>query len=427
MATIAGAIIVIGAVYCLIKQYESRMVLFLAGMIMCLLVLSPMQGFNALSKSIAGAKVIETIAGSMAFAFVMQYTKCDQHLVHLLSNILKKAGPAFLIPGGVLVTAFVHISVPSAAGCAASVGPVLVPILIGSGVAPVMAGSILFCGTFGATMMNPGFHQIAVVSDATGVAPAAIVGNHFWVVAAAAVAVIVVETAVAYYLKEHKGYVKPVVEGEEVKEEEFQVSIIKALTPLLPLTLIILGSMNIIPALKALRIIHCMIIGVIALCLVTKTNPAKISTAYWQGFGKGFADIYGIIICSAVFVAGIKATGLLKIMLSAMASNPSIAQITGALGPFLLAIVCGSGDAASVAFNQSVTPHAAEFGMIPINLGALAAFTGCLGRTMSPIAGCAFVCMGLSGTNDPIAFTKRNAPAMIAGLIVATIGFMMLG
>ena len=174
MATIAGAIIVIGAIYCLIKQYESRMVLFLAGMAMCLIVLSPMQGFNALSKSIAGAKVIETIAGSMAFAFVMQYTKCDQHLVHLLSNILKKAGPAFLIPGGVLVTAFVHISVPSAAGCAASVGPVLVPILIGSGVAPVMAGSILFCGTFGATMMNPGFHQIAVVSDATGVAPAAI-------------------------------------------------------------------------------------------------------------------------------------------------------------------------------------------------------------------------------------------------------------
>lgn len=425
MIVALACLIVIGAIYCLVKRYEARMVLFLSGMLMCLLVMSPMQGFNALSKSIAGAKVIETIAGSMAFAFVMQYTKCDQHLVHMLSNGLKKLGPAFLIPGGIIVTAFVHISVPSAAGCAASVGPVLVPILIGAGIAPVMAGSILFCGTFGATMLNPGFHQIAVVSEATGKAPAEIVANHFTIVLIVAAIVVAVETMVAYYLKEHKGYVKPVSDEEAAQEENFQVNYLRAITPLLPLALIMLGSMNIIPQLKVLRIIHCMIIGVIALCLVTKTNPAKISSAYWEGFGKGITNIYAIIICSAVFVAGIKATGLLKIMLDAMASNPSIARITGSVGPFLLAVVCGSGDAASVAFNQSVTPHAASFGMIPMDLGGLAAFTGCLGRTMSPIAGCVFVCMGLSGTDDPIAIAKRNAPAMICGMIATTIMFMM--
>ncbi len=237
----AGAIVII-AIYCLMKRYEARMVLFVAGMIMCLGVFQPMAGFKALSKSIAGANVIETIAGSMAFAYVMTYTKCDQHLVHMLSNWLKKLGPMFLIPGGVLVTAFVHISVPSAAGCAASVGPVLVPILIGAGVAPVMAASILFAGTYGATMLNPGFHQIAVVAAATGNAPAEIVANHFTIVLIASVVVIVVETIVAYYLKEHKGYEKPLTSEEKIAQENFKVNYLYALTPLVPLALILLGG-----------------------------------------------------------------------------------------------------------------------------------------------------------------------------------------
>lgn len=413
ISVILGAIIVIIAIIALAKRKEARMVLFVAGMLMCLLMLSPMTGFKALSKSIAGAKVIETIAGSMAFAYVMTYTKCDQHLVHMLSNVVKKLGPLFLIPGGILITAFVHISVPSAAGCVASVGPVLAPIL--------------FCGTFGATMLNPGFHQIAVVAEATGEQPAVIVGNHFYIVLIVAAVVVVVETAVAFFLHEEKGYAPQLTEEQKAVNDNFKVNYVYALTPLLPLALIILGNMKIIPQLKVLSIIHCMIIGVIALCLVTRTNPAKISIAYWEGFGKGITNIYSIIICSAVFVAGIKVTGLLQKLLDLMAANPAIAKVTGSLGPFLLAVICGSGDAASVAFNQSVTPYAESFGLVPIDLGALAAFTGCLGRTMSPIAGVVFVCMGLTGTKDPIAFTKRNAPAMIAGLITTTILFLIKG
>ncbi len=164
-----------------------------------------------------------------------------------------------------------------------------------------------------------------------------------------------------------------------------------------------------------------MLIGVIVLCIVTKTNPGKISIAYWDGFGQGITKIYAIIICAAVFVAGIKTTGLLQVMLDAMGANPSLARVTGAVGPFVLAVVCGSGDAASIAFNTAVTPFAAQFGITPMDLGGMAAFTGCLGRTMSPIAGAALICCGLAGTNDPMALAKRNAPAMILTAIL----FMM--
>lgn len=60
-------------------------------------------------------------------------------------------------------------------------------------------------------------------------------------------------------------------------------------------------------------------------------------------------------------------------------------------GNIPLAVICGSGDAASVAFNGAVTPFAAQFGMSPLDLGSLAAFAGCLGRTMSSMASVTFV------------------------------------
>lgn len=54
-------------------------------------------------------------------------------------------------------------------------------------------------------------------------------------------------------------------------------------------------------------------------------------------------------------------------------------------------MISGSGDAATVAFNEAVTPHAAQFGLQAIDMGSMAALGGTLGRTMSPIAGATII------------------------------------
>ena len=72
--------------------------------------------------------------------------------------------------------------------------------------------------------------------------------------------------------------------------------------------------------------------------------------------------------------------------------------------------ITGSGDAATMAFNEAVTPHAPAFGMEVKSLGALAFLTGALGRTMSPIAGAMVVVSGIAMAN-PIEVAKRTAPA----------------
>lgn len=410
---IAFALVVVACViYALIKQYETRMVLFMAGLIMCTAALNPIEAFKGFSSAIKGAAVIEIITSSMAFAFVMDYTKCDKHLVHLLSNGLKKLGAKFLIPGAVMVTAFVHISIPSAGGCVASVGTVLIPILIGSGVHPVMAASAVMAGTYGATMLHPGFHQNVVISQATKVSPIEIAANNFYIVLLLGAIVAAGITATAYLRKEATGW------QQEVENEEFKVDFLKAMVPLVPLTLILLGSMKIVPALKVLQISYAMIIGVIVCCVITRTSPGDISNAFFKGLGHGFSHVYGIIIASAVFVAGLTSSGLLKAMLDAMNANPAFAKIASAFGPFILAVVVGSGDAASVAFNNSVTPHAAALGINAVDLGSVAAIAGCLGRTMSPIAAVAMIACGLAGVKNPMELAKRNAPIMLIANLV---------
>jgi DcuC family C4-dicarboxylate transporter len=84
--------------------------------------------------------------------------------------------------------------------------------------------------------------------------------------------------------------------------------------------------------------------------------------------------------------------------------------------------MCGSGDAASVAFNKAVTIHAEQFGMLPTDMGSLAVIAGALGRSMSPIAGGAIICSAFAGIN-PMELAKRNALGMF---IAATVSMLML-
>ena len=103
----------------------------------------------------------------------------------------------------------------------------------------------------------------------------------------------------------------------------------------------------------------------------------------------------------------------------------TIAKISATVGPFLLGVISGSGEAASIAFNQSVTIHADTLGLNALNLGSLAAISGALGRTMSPIAGCAIICAGFAKVN-PLELVKRTALGAIICVIITMLLLMYI-
>jgi DcuC family C4-dicarboxylate transporter len=417
MLTIVGIIIILSTIYLLVKQYETRMVLFCSGVLMALIGGDFMGPFKAFSESMHETKLFESIISVMGFAMVMKVTECDKHLINMLVKPLKKAGP-LLIPAATLVTLFINTSITSSAGCSAAVGSILIPLMMVAGIHPAIAAACIYAGTYGA-MFNPGYAQVAIVVNVAQSTPIAVVANHFPALLASGIIGAVSLYIIARLRNEHKGYQLP-SNMAVADTDDFKVNILKAIVPLVPIIILVLGSMGVVSAFKPLAISHAMIIGVFCAFLVTRTSPAKISKEFWHGVGDSFGHVFGIIICALVFVGGMNSLGLIKALIQFMISNPAAAKVSAAIGPFVLGVVSGSGDAGAVAFNKAVTVHAATFGLSPMDMGSMAAIGAALGRTMSPVAGGLIICSTLAGVS-PMETAKRNAPGMIIACIVTMI------
>ena len=292
-----------------------------------------------------------------------------------------------------------------------------------AGVHPAMAASVVLAGTWGRAI-SPGTSHNPFVADLAGVDVMTVIMNEAPAAIITSLICITVLTAVAVVRKEGPSEERAqayLAEGEDsAAVEEFKVNPLKALVPLVPLILLILGSKQ-IAVLPLVSVPMAMISGVLLGLLVTLTNPQEATKKFFEGLGNAYGSVVGLIVAAAVFTAGMKAMGLTDALINVMKGSESIAQIAGAFGPFIIAIISGSGDAAALAFNGAITPHATDFGMTIMNLGSLAQMTGAIGRSMSPVAGAAIVCAGLAKVS-PMEMTKRNALPMLASVIA----FMVL-
>ena len=403
-----GIAMVLVTLFLLAKRYEARMVMVCAGIVMCILAGKPMGGLDAFAKGMSSG-MISSACSSMGFALAMRFTGCDKHLINLLAKVLLKVQWA-LIPGVIFGTYAVNVALPSAAGTAAAAGAIFIPILMGSGVHPAMAAAAVKCGTYG-SMLNPGLAHNPFEAKIAGIGVMDVIAYHYMANIVSLLVGAVALTAFAYYLKEHKGHV---TEGLEL-ESDFKVNYLYAMMPVVPIAILLLGATKIVPAFK-MGVAQAMVIGTILGCIVTRTNPGSMAKSFYDGMGKAYADIIGIIIAAGVFVAGMNAMGLVKAFINAMINNPAIVKVCAAVGPFLLGFITGSGDGATFAFNEAVTPHAVEFGMTAVQMGSVATLGGTLGRTISPIAGATIIVAGIAGIS-PVEVTKRNGGPIVLALI----------
>lgn len=413
MFLIIGALVVIGVIYLLLKRHESRMVLIAAGILMCIIAGKPMASLDAFAKSMTNAGLITSVCSCMGFAWCMKYTECDKHLVVAIGKVLKKMG-FLLIPGATLATFVVNIAIPSAAGCSAAVGVIFIPILMAAGIHPAMAAAAVKSGTYG-SMLNPGLVHNGVIAKLANTQITTVIGNHMMATVVGVLIASVVLTVVAVVLKENKGYVP---EGNVMDDTSFMINPLYAIMPLIPVIILLLGNTKV--SFLKMGVPHAMVIGAILALAVTRKSPVELTKNFFNGMGDAYANIIGIIISVGVFVAGLNALGLIKALIAWMLNSTGIVKIAATFGPFLLALISGSGDAATVAFNEAVTPHAVEFGISTMNMGSIAALGGTLGRTISPIAGATIICAGIAGV-DPMEVCKRNALGIVCALLAGMV------
>ena len=427
-----GGFIVFLTVIAVVMRYEVRLVLLVSGTLMAGLAGNVLGAVDAFTAQMIHSSLVPTICTVMGFAYVLKLTECDQHLIHMLVNPLKKFNKV-LIPGTVIVTAAINVALTSAAGVSAAVGAIMIPILMAAGVHPAMAATAVMAGTFGSTL-SPGNSHTVVLEGIVKkhnelmsiVGDTSVVDIAIAMIPTAVPAIIIgaiTLTFVAFARKEYTGYV-PEEEAKNLGNKAFEVNYLKALVPIFPLALLIIGSKLVGIFAKDVTVPQAMFAGVILAFLVSLKNPQEISKAFFNGLGAAYGDIIGIIIAGVVFTSGMAAIGLTKALIDAMAASEKIVSVAAVFGPMLIAVLCGSGDAATVAFNNAITPHAAMFGMEIIKLGNVASLAGALGRTMSPVAGAAIICAGLAKVN-PMEIAKRNALGMLIAALVLMAGLMI--
>lgn len=417
---IVGGLIVILTFVLIVKKYEARLVLFLAGLLMCLISGLPGDVMKAFTKAMVNNSLVPTICTVMGFSYVMRLTECDQHLVQSISGLLKK-GRAVLVPLSFLLTWWISLAIPSASGCSAAVGSILIPTLIAAGVHPAMAAATVLAGTWGSAI-SPGNAHNPFVADLAGTDMMTVIINETPASIIASIACVAVMTA--YAVVRHEGAMEERRQaylaslGEDDKKlEAFHVNPLRAIVPLVPLILLIISSKQ-VGLIPEVSVPLSMLVGVALGFLVTLTDLQEVCRKFFQGMGNAYADVIGLIVCASVFTAGMTAIGLTGALTDLMKGSQSAAAAAGTFGPFLIAVISGSGDAAAFAFNGAVTPFAEQFGMSIMDLGSLAQIAGAMGRSISPVAGAAIICAGLAKVN-PIEVSKRNAlPCFVAALVL---------
>lgn len=124
-------------VFGLVKRLETRMLLIVAGFILCCASGAPMKAFGAFVKGMTNITLVPAICSAMGFAFAVQASKCDQHLVAAVAAPLKKLG-GLLIPAATILTFLINIAIMSAAGTAATAGATFIPLLLRAGIRPAL-------------------------------------------------------------------------------------------------------------------------------------------------------------------------------------------------------------------------------------------------------------------------------------------------
>ena len=316
-------VIVAATVWALIKRYETRLVLCISGLVMCALALDPMAAFNQFAKSMTTGGLIQSICSAMGFAYLVSYTKADIHLVQLLTRPMKSLG-LLVIPCCTLITAVINAAIPSAAGCAAAVGATLIPLMIRSGITPAGAAAAILAGTYG-SCYNPGGAHPVMISGMAGIEPMEFIIQNSVTYAGIILTGAVMITLVEWYLKDHKG--SGAMDGIETDATGGieRVNILFAAAPLVPLTLLLLGN-TCVPAIR-MGVAQAMLIGAVYTMVVTRCNAEQAFRNFFDGAGKGYANILGIIIAAGVFACGLRETGVVGALIEALKNAGEYARV----------------------------------------------------------------------------------------------------
>src|SRR6516165_8935384 len=140
MLLTAGLVVIVLAIWAIVRRVDVRLALFLAALVLGCLAGHPEAIVQKFLTTLVNEQFAVPIGCSLGFVYVLRQTGCDEHLVRLLVRPIQHVRP-LLIPGTVLIGALVNVPVISQTSTAALIGTVLVPLLRAARISPVTLSS----------------------------------------------------------------------------------------------------------------------------------------------------------------------------------------------------------------------------------------------------------------------------------------------
>jgi C4-dicarboxylate transporter, DcuC family len=443
-AQFAGLVVIALAIWAIVRRLDVRLVLPLAALALGMLARQLPVVVQAFLITFTNERFVLPICSAMGFAYVLQYTGCDQHLVHLLARPIQR-GRLFLIPGTVLIGFLVNIPIISQASTCVTIGAVLIPLLRAAKLSSTTIGAGLLLGaSIGGELFNPGAPEIRKVSDTLKVGSMVCVAS----VAAPLLLHLAVTTGLFWLLSvraENRllaaNRLRELPEDSPAPADErttvaFQLNYAKALVPLVPLVFLFLTG----PPLQWLTVENvwligpgesddqvsgrliavAMLIGTAVAALTAGRAAACIAQAFFEGAGFAFARIISVIIAATCLGKGVEVIGLANWLGSLIEWQPGLLYPCAIGVPLLFACLCGSGFASTGSLFGFFVEPARNLQIDPVAVGAYVSIGAAAGRTMSPVAAVVLLCASLTGA-EPLALVRRVAVPLLAGLLAVLV------
>ena len=371
----------------------------------------------------ANPLTVVPIGSAIGFAFVLRMTGCDQHLVQLLVQPLRRAR-FLLIPGGIASGYLINTTIVSQAGTASVLGPILIPLLRAGGLGPVPAGAILLLGaSMGGELFNPGAVEMRKLAQLTNLPGGELVARSAGLNLAACTAALAAFWILTVRRARGQGLAaSKVLPGDAESQTPFRVSPVKAMVPLLPLLILFVDPMlGAYAPLRAIegppKILAAMLLGVVAAGLSTPKFAGGLAPAFFEGTGYGYYHVISLIVAASTFAEGVRLSGLIELVIRSISPWPNVAMVVAWAAPCGLAVISGTGIAPAVAVMEFFVPAAGSMGLDPTRLGTVAALGAHFGRTMSPAAAVVMVSARLSDAR-PTQLIRQVAPPLLLGGLV---------
>lgn len=438
---IVSTLILVICGYLIAKNYDAKIVLFGAGLLLMfaavglghpLLPEAQSSGLSWLDPFVQIKQIFISQMGNVGltimvlfgFSSYMSHIGANDVTVMLLTRPLSRIrSPYLLVPVIFLLGNLLSLVVPSAASLAVLLMATLYPVLKASNMSSLTAGAVI--ATTATIMPSPLGADNVLAAQKLGIPLVEYIVSYHAPISLPTLALMAM---VHYFWQKAMDKRQQARGGLEEKNESLALPTglppaYYGLFPVLPLVLVLLfGICFTHISLGLVEITFVCLLLTIGVELLRKGNIKETSkefAIFFTGMGTGLAQVVSLIVAASMLVEGLKAIGIIDTLVDSVKHIDGVGSIlmfffSGTAA--LIGFISGSGLAVFYSFINIIPEITEKVGVNSVSVALPMQLTANLIRSMSPVAAVIIVIASITGSN-PIEIIKRTSVPIISGII----------